>query len=115
MVFLVISGFALLGSLEGLMQLSRLEESALRVPSTSNGSSEALGLAVARMHTGIPPETPYTCRTRLRSSDGEQVLKFAVTHTLLVDGRWSVSVTPSSAEMDDCPMSFADACPLGGE
>ena len=113
MVFLLISSFALLWSLDGLMQLSRLEESSLRVPASSNGSAETLGLAVARLHTGVPAENPYICRTRLRSSDGHHVLRFAVTHTQLPDGRWSVSVAPSNIDVEDCPTSFAEACPLG--
>jgi len=113
MVFLVIAALALMGSLGGLQQLSRLEESALRVPSTSDGTAEAMGIAIARMHTGVPPDSPYTCRTRLRSSDGKHVLKFSVTHTRVADDRWSLDVTPSSVDETECPTSFAEACPLG--
>ena len=113
MVFLVIAALALSGSFNGLQQLSRLEESALRVPSSSDGRAEAMGIAIARMHTGVPPDSPYTCRSRLRSSDGKHVLKFLVTHTRLADDRWSVNVAPSDLDDAECPVSFADACPLG--
>lgn len=113
MVFLVIAALALLGSLDGLRHLSRLEEIALRVPSSSDGTAEAMGIAIARLHTGVPPENPYACRTRLRSSDGSSVLAFTVTHTRLTDDRWSVSVAASNAVTSDCPSSFADTCPLG--
>jgi hypothetical protein len=113
MVFLVIATLALMGSLGDLKQLSRLEESALRVPSSSDGTAEAMGISIARMHTGVPPDSPYTCRTRLRSSDGKHVLKFSVTHTRLADDRWSLAVAPSNVNETECPSSFAEACPLG--
>jgi hypothetical protein len=113
MVFLVIAALALMGSLDGLQQLSRLEEAALRVPSSSDGTPEAMGIAIARMHTGLPPDSPYTCRTRLRSTDGSSVLGFLVTHTRLADDRWSLAVAPSNVAETDCPSSFTDTCPLG--
>jgi hypothetical protein len=114
MVFLVIALLASMTAFSQLHQVIRLERSSLRVSSTSDGAAEALGLAVARLHTGIPPESPYTCRTRLRSSDGADVLAFHVTHTQLAADRWSVSAQASAVEIDDCPSAFADECPLGG-
>ena len=114
MVFLLIALLASMGAFAQLHQVIRLEKNALRVPSTSDGVAEALGLAVARLHTGVPPESPYACRTRLRSTDGTDVLAFEVTHTQVGVDRWTVSAAPSGAALDDCPAAFADECPLGG-
>ena len=114
MVFLVIAMLASMNAFSHLHQVIRLEENALRVPSSSDGVAEALGWAIARLHTGIPPESPYVCRTRLRSSDGADVLAFDVTHTQISGDRWSVAAQAAGVAVEDCPTAFADECPLGG-
>ena len=113
MVFVLIALLALMGAFGDIHQLMALEESALRVPSGSDGVPEALGYAVARMHTGVPPETPYTCRVALRSADGESVLNFDVTHTRIADDRWLVSATAGGGATPRCPAAFETTCPLG--
>jgi hypothetical protein len=112
MVVLTISLFALMLSFERLHEAMQIEEARMRVPSSSDGTAEALGRAVARMHTGVPSESPYTCRSRLRSSDGDDVLAFRITHTQVSADRWLVSAEASAAEDPDCPSSFEDTCPL---
>jgi hypothetical protein len=114
MVFLVIALLALVGSFERLHNVVQLEESSLRVASDSDGTAEALGIALARMHTGVPSESPYACRTRLRSSDGHSALAFRITHTQTGTDRWLVSTQPSADALEDCPATFSQACPLGG-
>jgi hypothetical protein len=69
---------------------------------------------VARMHTGLPPDSPYTCRERLRTSDGDHSLTFSITHTRVTDDHWTVSAVASGAANPDCPAAFSDSCPLGG-
>ena len=113
MVFLLLALLALMASFESLHSVMQLEESALRIPSSSDGLPEALGIAVARMHTGVPPDSPYTCRERLRSSDGDDVLTFRVTHTRVADDHWTLAAEASNAEDPDCPAVFEDSCPLG--
>jgi hypothetical protein len=113
MVFLLLALIASMASFERLRAVVHLEESALRVPSASDGVSEALGIALARMHTGVPSDSPYTCRERLRSSDGDDVLAFTITHTRVADDHWTLSAVSSAAAVDDCPPAFSDSCPLG--
>jgi hypothetical protein len=113
MVFLLLALLALMASFERLQAVMQLEESALRIPSTSDGVAEALGMAVARMHTGLPPDSPYTCRQRLRSSDGDDVLSFRVTHTRVADDHWTLAAEASNSADPDCPPVFTDTCPLG--
>jgi hypothetical protein len=113
MVFVLIALLALTGAFGEIHELMALEESALRVPAASDGAPEALGYAVARLHTGIPPETPYTCRVDLRSADGDSVLSFDVTHTRLTDDRWLVSAVAGAGAAPRCPAAFETTCPLG--
>jgi hypothetical protein len=113
MVFLVIALLALMQSFQRLHEVLQIEEAGLRVPSDSDGTAEALGRAIARMHTGVPSESPYTCRSRLRSSDGDDVLAFRITHTQVSDDHWLVTAAASAGEDPDCPASFEQACPLG--
>ena len=112
MVFLAIALLALMHSFERLHEVMQIEEIAMRVPTASDGTAEALGRAVARMHTGVPSVSPYTCRSRLRTSDGDDVLAFSITHTQIGSDRWMVTAAPSAAEDPDCPASFEEACPL---
>ena len=113
MVFLLLALLALMGSFQRLRAVMQLEEAALRVPSTSDGVAEALGIAVARMHTGVPSDSPYACRERLRSSDGDDVLAFRITHTRVADDHWLLSAEASNAADSDCPSVFSESCPLG--
>jgi hypothetical protein len=113
MVFVLIALLALTGAFNRIHQLMALQESALRVPATSDGIAEALGYAVARMHTGVPSDTPYVCRVDLRASDGDGVLSFHVTHTRLADDRWVVSAAAGAAGAPTCPGAFESSCPLG--
>jgi hypothetical protein len=114
MVFVLIALLALMGVFGEIRELSAVEESLLRVPGDGDGVAEALGDAVARMHTGVPPESPYVCRLDLRSSDGDDVLSFQVTHTQLAPDRWTLAVAAGGAASPKCPTAFDDTCPLGG-
>ncbi len=114
MVFLFLALSALAASFERLHGLLQLEESSLRVATGSDGVAEALGMAIARMHTGLPPDSAYVCRERLRSSDGEETLAFRITHTRIADDHWIVSVEPSGADDPDCPSFFDTSCVVAG-
>jgi hypothetical protein len=114
MVFVLIALLALVGVFGEIRELAAVEEALLRVPNGSDGTSEALGHAIARMHTGVPSESPYVCRIDLRSTDGDDVLSFHVTHTQVSPDHWQLSVAGGPGGAPKCPDEFEATCPLGG-
>jgi len=112
LVFIAISLMAMSAGYERLRHVTIAEAAGDRIAEDGDGSSEALGVAIARLQTGVPPEDPYTCRIRLRSSDGAQPLDFDVIHASIATDRWSVEARPADDSQPACPATFADSCPL---
>jgi len=112
LVFIAISLLAVTSGYERLRQVARSESVLDRVPVGGDGVDEILGVAVARLQTGVPPADDYTCRDRVLSSDGRSAVDYDVTHTKIAADRWAVSAVPSSASYVECPSAFVDECAL---
>jgi hypothetical protein len=110
--FMFITFLALTASFDVIHQALVMEESSDRIASGSDGVDRALGIAIARLHSGVPAMSPYECRLRLRSTDGSTMIPYKITHTQLDSDSWTVKAEPSSATLDDCPASFETECAL---
>jgi len=112
MVFLLLALMALSYGFEGTRQLFAFEEQALRIGTAENGVEKALGIGIARLRSGVPPDSNFSCRVRLRDSEGTAVESYDVIYTQLAFDRWSVEAVPSTIEIDDCPDVFTTSCPV---
>ena len=88
------------------------EESSDRIASGSDGTERALGIAIARLQSGIPDTSPYVCGLRLRSSDGSNIEDFKLTHVQLDQDSWAVHAEPTTDSLQSCASRFASSCPL---
>ena len=113
MVFLTLSLIALTLLFDRTRLLFAFQEQAARITASENGVEKALGIAIARMRSGVPPETPYSCQILLRDEDGSSVETYHVIHTEIAAERWTLEAYPSGAEIDDCPALFTTSCPVG--
>jgi hypothetical protein len=112
MVFLLLALMALSYGFEGTRQLFAFEEQALRIGTAEDGVEKALGIGIARLRSGVPADSNFSCRVRLRDSDGTDVESYDVIYTQLASDRWSVEAVPSTIDIDDCPDVFATSCPV---
>jgi hypothetical protein len=111
-VFVFLSLLALSASYNRVHQAFVLEQSSDRIASGSDGVDRALGVAIARFHTGVPSTSPYECRLRLRTTDGSAMLAFKITHAKLDIDSWTVKAEPSTTTLEDCPANYSTSCPL---
>jgi hypothetical protein len=112
LVFIAITLAVMTAAFDRLHQISTFEAAEKRIPASENGVSQALGISLSRLQTGEPPNDDYTCRLRLRSSDGSSTALFLVTYTRLAADQWQVEAEPSTAPADVCPLSFSATCAL---
>lgn len=112
MVFLLLALMALSYAFEGTRQLFAFEEQALRVGASENGVERALGIGIARLRSGVPADSTFSCRLRLRDDEGDDVESYDIIYTEIMSGRWTVEAVPSTIEIDDCPDVFAASCPV---
>jgi hypothetical protein len=112
LVFISISLLALTAGYERLLQVARSESVTDRVADGGDGTAEALGMAIARLQTGVPPESGYTCQVRLLSSDGRTPLRYDLVHTKVALDRWTVRADPGDGSGTDCPSVFSSECAL---
>ncbi len=117
-VFVVVLMALLTVTYERLHQAMLLEKESTAAHVAASALEEALGIGVARLQTGTPPESRFTCRQVAHEPGG--VVHFQLTYDKLADAQctprgpcWSVeasdwhgSVTPESA----CPLVFSDGC-----
>jgi hypothetical protein len=112
MVFLLLSLITLTYCFEGTRQLFAFEEQALRVDTTADGIEKALGIGIARLRSGVPADSNFSCRLKLRGSDGSNVEAYDIIYTQLASDRWTVEAVASTIEIDDCPNLFTASCPV---
>ena len=112
MVFLLLALMALSYGFEGTRQLFAFEEQSLRIGAAEDGVEKALGIGVARLRSGVPSDSGFSCRIRLRDSAGTEVESYDIIYTQLVSDRWSVEAVPSTIEIDNCPDVFTTSCPV---
>lgn len=111
-VFIFISLMTMSGTYQVIQQAYAFEESSDRIASGSDGTERALGIAIARLHSGIPALSPYECRLRLRSSDGSSLEDFKLTHVQLDVDSWTVHAEPTTDPIELCPGRYSTICPL---
>ncbi len=111
-VFTFVSLMTMSATYEAIHQAYVLEKSADRIDAGTDGTERAIGIAVARLQSGIPETSPYTCIMRLRNSDGSSIEDFKVTHTELSQGAWTVYAEPTTDDLIRCPTDFTTECPL---
>jgi hypothetical protein len=112
MVFLTLSLIALTLLFDRTRLLFAFQEQAARITGTENGVEKALGIAIARMRSGVPGESPFSCQISLRDEDGSNVEIYHVIHTEIATDRWTLEAFPSGSEIDDCPALFTTSCPV---
>ena len=112
LIFVFISLLTMSATYQSIQQAYRFEESSDRIASGSDGTERALGIAIARLQSGIPALSPFECRLRLRSSDGSSIEDFKLTHTQLDVDSWTVYAEPTSDTLDLCPGKYTESCPL---
>jgi hypothetical protein len=112
MVFLSLSLLALTMLFDRTRLLFAFQERAVRISGSEDGVEKALGIAIARMRSGVPADTPYACQLKLRSDDGDDVEIYHVIHTKVAVDRWSLEAFPSGTAIEDCPAIFSTSCPV---
>ena len=112
LVFIAITLATMTAAFDRLHQISTFESADKRIPDSEDGVAQALGISLSRLQTGEPPEDDYSCRLRLRSSDGTTNELYLVTYPRLAIDQWQVEAEPSSAPADVCPLSFSETCAL---
>ena len=112
MVFLLLSLITLSYCFENTRQLFAFEEQALRIGAAEDGVEKALGIGIARLRSGVPADSTFSCRLKLRDSTGDDVDAYDIIYTQLASDRWSVEAVPSTIEIDDCPDLFTTSCPV---
>jgi len=114
MVFISVSFLTLTAAYQDMHQLFVFEESSDRLPSTSDGIQEALGVGLAKLQTGEPTvdaSDHYRCDLKLRESDGDLV-KYLLTYRKRPNNLWWLRAEPAGTTQPDCPVVFSDvACP----
>jgi len=113
-VFLVVGLIVLASSYERLHEALRLETRTETIPASGDGLEQAMGAALARLQTGIPPADDYTCRLRIYDSDTSAPIAFMAHYEKTFTDTWTVRVEVSTTSMTDCPSSFRDVCPSAG-
>lgn len=112
MVFVFMSLLMMSGTFELIHQAYVFEESSDRIAGGSDGTEHALGIAIARLQSGIPGTSPYVCRLRLRSTDGSSIEDFKLTHVQLDQDSWTVHAEPTTDSDPTCASHFETSCPL---
>lgn len=112
MVFLLLSLVTLSYCFEGTRQLFAFEEQSLRIAASEDGVEKALGIGIARLRSGIPADSNFSCRLKLRDDDGSDVETYDIIYTQLASDRWTVEAVPSTIEIADCPDLFTTSCPV---
>jgi len=112
MVFLFLALMSLTYCFENTRQLFAFEEQALRIGASESGVEKALGIGIARLRSGVPEDSNYSCRLKLRDSDGSNVDTYHIIYAKLALDRWTVEAVPSSIEIADCPELFTTSCPV---
>jgi hypothetical protein len=114
MVFVSMSSMLLSSAYARMHQLFVFEKSSDTIASSSDGTEEALGMAIARFQTGIPnvdASDQFLCDMKLRRIDGS-VAVFRITYKKLADDQWWVRARPQIVPLPACPVTFSDnACP----
>ena len=112
MVFLSLSLMALTALFDRTRLLFAFQEQEARIDGSEDGVEKALGIAMARMRSGVPADNTYACQLKLRSDDGSSVETYQVIHTKIAADRWTIEAFPSGGEIEDCPELFATSCPV---
>jgi hypothetical protein len=112
MVFLTLSLIALTLMFDRTRLLFAFQEQAARIAGSENGVEKALGIAIARMRSGVPADASFACQLKLRDADGSDVELYHVVHTKIAADRWTLEAFPSGSEIDDCPSLFTTSCPV---
>jgi hypothetical protein len=112
MVFLLLALTTLTYCFENTRQLFAFEEQALRVGASESGVERALGIGLARLRSGVPADSNFSCRVKLRDGDGSNVETYDIIYTQVAFDRWSVEAVESSVELDECPELFTTSCPV---
>jgi hypothetical protein len=112
MVFLLLSLMTLSYCFEGTRQLFAFEEQSLRIAASEDGVEKALGIGIARLRSGVPADSNFSCRVKLRNDDGSNVETYDLIYTQLASDRWTVEAVPSAIEIAECPDLFTTSCPV---
>jgi len=112
-IFLSLSLMALTVLFDRTRLLFAFQEQQIRITASENGVEKALGIAIARMRSGVPADNTYACQLKLRSEDGSDVEIYHVIHTKIATDRWTLEAFPSGSEIEDCPALFTTSCPVG--
>jgi hypothetical protein len=112
MVFLLLALMSLTYCFETTRQLFAFEEQGLRIGASENGVEKALGIGIARLRSGVPADSSYSCRVKLRDNGGNDVETYDIIYTQIALDRWTVAGVPCSIELDDCPNLFTASCPV---
>jgi hypothetical protein len=112
MVFLLLALMSLTYCFDNTRQLFAFEEQALRIGASEDGIERALGIGIARLRSGVPADSSYSCRVKLRDSGGSDVETYDIIYTQVALDRWTVEAVPSSIELEDCPGLFSASCPV---
>jgi hypothetical protein len=112
MVFSLLALMTLAYCFERTRQLFAFEERSLRLAASDSGVERALGIGIARLRSGTPADSTFSCSVKLRDSAGHGIESYDVIYTEVMSGRWSVEAVPSTIDIDECPDLFTASCPV---
>ncbi len=113
-VFIAASFVAAASVYQGLHHTLQLERSGTQVTSSESGFEHALGVGLARLLTGQPPEGDYVCRLRLLDDGSGEPANFDLHYTSTSAGSWRVRAAAGAGDTQECPYFFSTSCPVQG-
>ena len=111
-VFVVIAFIVLAPSYELLHEALRVESEAFASASGAVTIEQALGVAVARMQTGLPEVDDFLCTLELRDRPAGGANRFGIHYVKTAPETWQVTATTAEGQDPDCPSVFQAQCPV---
>ncbi len=109
-VFVVIAFIVLAPSYERLHEALRVESEAFASVSGAVTIEQALGVAVARLQTGLPSADDFPCTLELRDRPAGLAQRFAIHYLKTGPETWQVQAMTTAGQDPDCPRVFQTQC-----
>ncbi len=111
-VFVVIAFIVMLPSYERLHEALRVESEAFASAGGTVAIEQALGVAVARLQTGVPASDDVVCTLDLHDRPAGASNRFRVHYTKTAPEIWQIQATTAAGQDPDCPSVFQAECPV---
>jgi len=111
-VFVVIAFIVLAPSYQRLHEALRVESKAFASAAGTVTTEQALGVAVARLQTGVPAVDDFPCTLELHDRPADVAHRFAIHYLKTAPHTWQVEATTTPGQDPDCPSVFQASCPV---